>query len=102
MKNPYKADDAVMTTVKGKKVEALVTQTWQNEVQVKTVDGDLLWRSMYTVWLPGQEPLSRQVPQLAKNTPTPKPSQPKLAGANSKTGRNKSKSKRARRSRSVR
>ncbi len=60
MQNPFKKADAVLTRVKGAVVEANVTQTWNNEVQVKTTMGDVLWRTMYTVWRAGSEPLKRQ------------------------------------------
>ncbi len=67
MQNPFRKDDAVLTKVKGKPVEANVVQTWQNEVQVKTTTGDVLWRTMYTVWYPGVAPLARE--QRRKETP---------------------------------
>ncbi len=73
MQNPFKAGEAVMTKVKGKHVLASVTKTWQNEVQVKTGDGDLLWRTVYTVWRSGEEPLKRTLP--SKNTSEPPPSE---------------------------
>ncbi len=60
MQNPFTIDDIVLTKVKGKPVEATVVQTWKGEVQVKTATGDLLWRSMYTVWRAGEEPLRRE------------------------------------------
>ncbi len=46
MQNPFKKADAVLTRVKGAVVEANVTQTWNNEVQMKTATGDVLWRTM--------------------------------------------------------
>ncbi len=60
MQNPFKKADAVLTRFKSVVVEATVTQTWNNEVQVKTTTGDVLWRTMYTVWHAGSEPLKRQ------------------------------------------
>ncbi len=69
MQNPFTKDDAVLTKVKGKPVEATVVQTWKGEVQVKTATGDLLWRSMYTVWRAGEEPLKREV-EAAPNAAT--------------------------------
>jgi hypothetical protein len=71
MQNPFKAGEAVMTKVTGKQVLASVTKTWQNEVQVKTAEGDLLWRTVYTVWRSGEEPLKRTLP--SKNTSHPAP-----------------------------
>jgi hypothetical protein len=60
MQNPFKVGEPVLTKLKTKEVEAVITQVWKNEVQVRTVDGDLLWRTMYTVWRRGEAPLSRQ------------------------------------------
>lgn len=59
MKNPFKVGEKVLTKVKRKEVEALITKLWQNEVQVRTPDNELRWRSMYTVWYPGFAPLAR-------------------------------------------
>src|SRR5690348_3392845 len=49
MENPFKADQKVTTKIKGVEVEAVVRLTWQNEVQVRTADGKLLWRTVKTV-----------------------------------------------------
>lgn len=104
MQNPFKKDDAVLTKVKGRSVEATVTQTWKNEVQVKTTKGDLLWRSMYTVWRAGEEPLKREVAKAAPaasvadesnaQSPTPAPAatesaKPRTGGGASKSGKRK-------------
>ena len=98
MKNPYRADDAVITMVKGKKIEALVIQTWNNEVQVKTVDGDLLWRTMYTVWYPGEEPLERtQSSAVAKEQPATKRPAKKAAATSRAPKRSRPQVKRRRR-----
>lgn len=67
MENRFKKDDAVLTKIKQREVQATVTKVWKNEVQVKTADGDLLWRTMYTVWRAGEEPAKREV------NPTPQP-----------------------------
>jgi hypothetical protein len=60
VKNPFKVGEKVITKVDGKEVEAVVTKLWQNEVQVRTPDNELRWRTMYTVWYPGAAPLVRE------------------------------------------
>lgn len=60
MQNPFKTGDTVLTKLKGKEVQAAVSAIWKNEVQVKTTDGELLWRTMYTVWRAGEAPLTRE------------------------------------------
>jgi hypothetical protein len=60
VKNPFKVGEKVITKVDGKEVEAVVTKLWQNEVQVRTPDNELRWRSMYTIWYPGASPLPRE------------------------------------------
>jgi hypothetical protein len=60
MQNPFKTGDIVLTKLKGKEIQAAVSKIWKNEVQVKTTEGDLLWRTMYTVWRPGESPLARE------------------------------------------
>jgi len=60
MQNPFKTGDMVLTKLKGKEVQAAVSKIWKNEVQVKTAEGDLLWRTMYTVWHAGEAPLIRE------------------------------------------
>ncbi len=67
--------------MKGKAVEASVMQTWKNEVQVKTATGDLLWRSMYTVWRAGEKPLKRET-----KTPAAVASAPNDSGSNRAVG----------------
>ena len=52
MENPFKAGDVVLTAIKKSEVEVTVKQVWNREVQVKTADGKLLWRTMKTVWFP--------------------------------------------------
>jgi len=59
MQNPFKTGDTVLTKLKGKEIQAAVSKIWKNEVQVKTAEGELLWRTMYTVWRPGTAPLAR-------------------------------------------
>ena len=65
MENPFKVGDKVVTKVQGAEVEAVVTKLWQNELQVRTPDKELRWRTMYTVWYPGGSPLARPVKQTA-------------------------------------
>ncbi len=36
---------------KGVEIEATVRTTWNHEVQVRTIDGELLWRTVKTAWL---------------------------------------------------
>lgn len=47
--NPYKPDDKVFTKVKGEDVEGIVRLIYNNEVQVRTPDGLLRWRTVDTV-----------------------------------------------------
>ncbi len=61
MQNPFKDGEAVLTKIKSKEVQATVTKTWKNEVEVRTADGALLWRTIYTVWRSGEAPLQRQI-----------------------------------------
>jgi hypothetical protein len=63
VRNPFKVGDKVLTKVQGAEVEAVVTKLWQNELQVRTPDNELRWRTMYTVWYPGGSPLTRPVKQ---------------------------------------
>jgi hypothetical protein len=63
MQNPFKTGDIVLTKLKGKEIQAAVSKIWKNEVQVKTTEGELLWRSMYTVWRPGTAPMPRPAKQ---------------------------------------
>jgi hypothetical protein len=60
MQNPFKTGDIVLTKLKGKEIQAAVSKIWKNEVQVKTAEGELLWRTMYTVWRAGEAPLTRE------------------------------------------
>lgn len=55
MANPFKPDDKVLTLRKGIEIEATVRTTWNHEVQVRTADGDLLWRTMKTIRRAGGE-----------------------------------------------
>jgi hypothetical protein len=59
MENPFKPSDNVSTKVKGAEVSATVVQTFNNEVQVKTGDGKLLWRTMHRVWYPRSAPIPK-------------------------------------------
>ena len=51
MANPFKPEDKVRTKLKGSEVEATVRAIWNDEVQVRTPDGVLRWRTAKTVWL---------------------------------------------------
>jgi hypothetical protein len=51
MENPFKSGDKVMIFRKGVEIEATVRTTWNHEVQVRTGDGELLWRTVKTAWL---------------------------------------------------
>ena len=61
--NPYKKGDKVRTKLggKGEDVEAEVTAVWKDEVQVKTPDGELRWRTVRTV-RPTIEPATSSEP----------------------------------------
>ena len=59
MENPYKSNDIVLTKIKSEATQVTVNQTYNNEVQVKTLDGKLLWRTMYTVWRVGETPIAK-------------------------------------------
>jgi hypothetical protein len=60
VKNPFKIGEKVRTKVYGNEVGAVVTALWQNEVQVRTDDGELRWRTMFTIWYPGCVPLQQE------------------------------------------
>ena len=101
MQNPFRKDDAVLTMVRGKQVEATVTQTWKNEVQVKATTGDLLWRTMYTVWYPGAAPLARDQKTeksvgvaISPNKSTPAPRTVPKTALKARSGKRKSAKKR--------
>ncbi len=47
--NPYQKGDKVKTACKGADVEAEVTAVYKDEVQVRTPDGELRWRTIRTV-----------------------------------------------------
>jgi hypothetical protein len=96
MQNPFKKKDAVLTKLKGSVVEAIVTQTWKNEVQVKTTAGDLLWRTMYTVWRRGEAPLQRNVPTTAPAGVAANPSTRSSAAAHQKPERRTKRSSKSR------
>lgn len=49
MSNPYKKGDKVITKYKGSPMEVEVIQVWNEEVQVRTADGMLRWRTVKTV-----------------------------------------------------
>ena len=76
MKNPFKVGEKIITKVGGNEVEAVVTKLWQNEVQVRTPDNELRWRTMYTIWYSGAAPLLREqrtTKSVGTNNSTAKP-----------------------------
>ena len=73
MENPYKPNEIVMTKVKGAAVTATVVQVFNNEVQVKTLDGKLLWRTIHTVWYPGALPIPKPAKPKFEVVPAPAP-----------------------------
>jgi len=99
VENPFKVGDKVVTKVQGAEVEATVTKLWQNELQVRTPDKELRWRTMYTVWYPGGSPLTRPVKQTAEAEASSKAPANKPITPHSKNGEAKPKSVRRTRSR---
>jgi hypothetical protein len=93
VKNPFKVGEKVITKVGGKDAEAVVTKLWQNEVQVRTPDNELRWRTVYTVWYPGASPMKRQGSEAANS------SKPSTTAPAKKTGRAKTKQASGKRSR---
>ena len=73
MENPFKPNEIVMTRVKGADVTTTVVQVFNNEVQVKTLDGKLLWRTMFTVWLVGASPIPKPQKPKVEAVPAPAP-----------------------------
>ena len=73
MENPFKPNEIVMTKVKGADVTATVVQVFNNEVQVKTWDGKLLWRTIHTVWYPGALPIPKPQKPKVEAVPAPAP-----------------------------
>jgi hypothetical protein len=63
MANPFKPDDKVRIKVKGADVEATVRLVWNDEVQVRTADKALLWRTVKTVWPPKDVQAGQPTPQ---------------------------------------
>ncbi|PAW79070.1 MAG: hypothetical protein B9S32_03695 [Verrucomicrobia bacterium Tous-C9LFEB] len=62
--NTFKEGDKVFTLFKGTQVTAEVTLTYANEVQVRTPDGELRWRTVKTVALvPSCPPYTTPEPQ---------------------------------------
>jgi len=61
MENPFKTGDKVLTKVKGQQVEAVVNQVYNQEVQVRTAEKMLLWRTVKTVTLVTAAPVSPAV-----------------------------------------
>ena len=83
MENPFKPNDKVMTKVKGADVQATVAQVFKNEVQVKTADDKLLWRTMHTVWYPGASPIPKPEKPKAEAAQEPAPVAPVAPAENS-------------------
>ena len=69
MNNPFKKGDKVTIKLKGQVVEATVSQTWNEEVQVRTPDNKLLWRVPKTVTLVEAAPAGD--PAAAATEPKP-------------------------------
>jgi hypothetical protein len=65
MANPFQPNDRVQTKVRGAIIGAVVRLAYKDEVQVRTDDKALLWRTAKTVWYPGA-----QLPQPPKDTTT--------------------------------
>jgi hypothetical protein len=99
VKNPFKVGDKIITKVRGAEVEAVVTKLWQNEVQVRTPDDELRWRSVYTVWYPGGSPLARPGNQVVNVKTSPKVPAKKPATPSGRNSAAKRKSVRRSRSR---
>jgi hypothetical protein len=99
VRNPFKVGDKVLTKVQGAEVEAVVTKLWQNELQVRTPDKELRWRTMYTVWYPGGPPLARPVKHTADVKANTKAPVKKSITSSGKNGEAKPKSVRRTRSR---
>ncbi len=55
MNNPFKLGEKVFIKIRGQQVEAMVNQVWNEEVQVRTSDKKLLWRTIKTVALTNRE-----------------------------------------------
>jgi len=87
MENPFKTGDKVLTKVKGQPVEAVVHQVYNQEVQVRTANKILLWRTVKTVTLvtaatvpPVEEP--EKPVAIAPETPEPMTPPPLAASDN--------------------
>ena len=72
--NPYQKGDKVKTKLggKGEEVEAEVTAVFKDEVQVRTPDGELRWRTVRTVQ-PMVVPVTSPEPAAATPATTPVP-----------------------------
>lgn len=69
MANPFKPDDKVLTFRKGIEIEATVRTIWNHEVQVRTADGDLLWRTVKTI----RSVTAQETDQPAETLQNPEP-----------------------------
>ncbi len=71
MANPFKPDDKVITKQQGKEIVAVVRLIYNDEVQVRTPDGVLRWRTAKTVWFPeqAQQPVEPDAPSIDQEAP---------------------------------
>ena len=73
--NPFKLGNKVIAKFMGAEVEVPVTQIHNDEVQIRTADGVLRWRTMRTVWLSRDKANEA----LIRSTPEPVPSSAEVA-----------------------
>ena len=72
MNNPFCAGDQIETKIKGQVVKVEVIAIFNNEVQVKTEGGVRLWRTMHTVWKPGEAAIPKPAKAaVVMNVPPP-------------------------------
>ena len=69
MNTPFKKGDKVSVKIKGQVVEAIVNQTWNEEVQVRTADKKLHWRVPKTVTLVEAAP--KTIVETVESAPEP-------------------------------
>lgn len=69
MVNPFKPDDKVLILRKGIEIGATVRTIFNHEVQVRTEDGELLWRTMNTIR--SVEPPVEEKPEEIPHVPEP-------------------------------
>jgi len=74
MENPFKPGDKVITKFMGAEVEVPVIQIYNNEVQIRTADNVLRWRTIRTVWFPRSEASAMPIQPLPSEVqPAPEP-----------------------------